>query len=165
MILGIERVVDVRQVVPGRFFLRLDYNEDPVVFQCVRIGERDGGEPDLRALWFAPGTARPLGIESLPHNGPVVALPEVHVRVDAPSMFASNHISSIRPGMFTVSGDEAFVTVTADSRGWTTYNISTGRPVLSREPADWLAFSRWLLVINDNGEEIPIVSFGDPETN
>lgn len=164
MILGIKRVIDVREVEPGRFYLRLDYNEeDATVFQCIRVGERDDGVPDLKALWFTPGTNRPLGIESLPHNGPVVELPEVHIRVDAPSMFASNYTSGVRAGMFFVSGEEAFVAAPLDFRGWTTINISTGRPVVGNWTADWLAFSRWLLVIDDNGEEITIASFGETQ--
>jgi hypothetical protein len=165
MILGIERVVDVREVEPGRFYLRLDYNEDPEVFQCICIGERDGGVPDLKALRFAPGTDRPLGIESLPDHGPVVALPEVHIRVDAPSMFGTNYTSSIRAETFLVSGNEAFVAAPTGFRGWSLINISNGRPVIDNWKADWVAFSRWLLVIDDNGEEIPIASFGETDAS
>jgi hypothetical protein len=158
MILGIERVIDAGQCEPGRFYLKLNYKDDPSVFQCVRIGEDDS---DLMALWFSPGTDRPLGLETLLEHEPVVALPQVHIRVDAPSMFASNHTTSIRAGMFLVSNDEAFVVATTGFRGWSVLNLSTGLPVAKRWSPDWIAFSRWLLVIEDNGEEIPIASFGE----
>ncbi|CAN5588371.1 hypothetical protein BH10PSE14_BH10PSE14_33710 [soil metagenome] len=158
MILGIERVTDVREVEAGRFYLRLNYNEDPSLFQCIRVGNDDD---DIRALWFNPGTDSPLGIEDLPDHGPVVALPDVHIRVDAPSMVGSNRTTSTRPGMFLVSNDEAFVVAPNGFRGWSVINISTGLPVANRWSPDWIAFSRWLLVIVDNGEEIPIASFGE----
>jgi hypothetical protein len=163
MIRGIEQVVDVREVEPGRFYLRLDYDEGTTVFQCIRIGGKEDDVPNLKALWFAPGTDRPLGIEDLPNHGPVVALPEVHIRVDAPSMSGTNYTSNVCAGTFLVSSDEAIVAVPTGSRGWTMVNISTGRPIADNWRADWVAFSRWLLVIDDNGEEIPIASFGEAE--
>lgn len=162
MILGIERVVDAGQCEPGRFYLKLNYNDDPSVFQCIRIGE---GDNDLMALWFTPGTDHALGLETLPDQEPVVALPQVHIRVDAPSMLASNRTTSIRPGMFLVSNDEAFVVASNGFRGWSVINISKGLPVAKRWSPDWIVFSRWLLVIEDNGEEIPIASFGENEGN
>jgi hypothetical protein len=165
MILGIERVVDVRDLELGRFYLRFDYNEEPTVFQCVGFGEKEDGVPELRALWFAPQTQRPLGVEGLPSHGPIVALPEVHIRVDAPSMSGTNYTSNVRAGTFFISGDEAFIAVPRQWQSWSLINISTGRRVVDGVQADWVAFSRWLLVINDNGEEIPIASFGEDQTS
>lgn len=158
MLLGIERVVDAGECEPGRFYLKLNYNDDPSIFQCVKVGDDDD---DLMALWLTPGTDRPLGLETIPDHEPLVALPPVHIRVDAPSMYASNRTTAIRPGMFLVSNDEAFVVAPSGFRGYSTINISTGLPVPKRWAPDWLAFSRWLLVIEDNGEEIPIASFGE----
>lgn len=161
MLLGIERVIANHEIQPGRFYLAPHYKDDPVLFQCVRAGETADGEPDLKALRFSPGTEYPIGLESIPHDGPLVALPDVRVRVDAPSLTATNHTSSVRSGMFLVSGDEAFVAAPYGFREWALVNISTGRRVPGRWTADWAAFSRWLLVIEDNGEEIPIADFGE----
>jgi hypothetical protein len=162
MILGIERVIDVHEVEPGRFYLQSYYDEDPVLFQCLLVGEREGVR-DLKALRFAPGSQQPVSVASLPDGGPVVALPEVHIRVDAPSLSGTNHTASLRSGMFLVSGDEAFVAVRQGFIDRAIINISTGRPAVGRGPQRWIAFSRWLLVIDDNGVEIAIASFGETE--
>ena len=164
MILGIRRVVDVRDLEPGRFYLRLDYGNDPVLFQCIRMGENPDGTPDLKALWFNPTDERPIGLEDIPHSGPVVSLPDVKVRVDPPTLIASKYTSHVRPGMFLVAGDEPFLVVPYN-RGWITVNMATGRPVESNWNGEWVAFSRWLLMIDDNGQEIEIAAFGkdDPE--
>lgn len=164
MILGIERVISNREMEPGRFYLAPHYDDEPSLFQCVRMGERSDGEPDLLALRFAPGTQYPLALESIPHDGPLVALPEVHIRIDAPSLKATNHTSSVRSGMFLVAGNEAYVASPHGFREWKLINISTGRPVVGHWREDWAAFSRWLLVIEDNGEEIPIADFTGSES-
>lgn len=164
MILGIERVIPNREIEPGRFYLTPHYDEEPVLFQCIRMGETSDGEPDLRALRFSPGTQYPISLDSIPHNGPLVALPKVHVRIDAPSLSATNHTASVRSGMFLVAGDEAYVAATHGFREWSLVNISTGRPAVGRWREDWAAFSRWLLVIEDNGEEISIADFTGTES-
>ncbi|MGU3389842.1 hypothetical protein [Sphingomonas sp. M1A8_2b] len=164
MLLGIERVIANHEIEPGRFYLAPHYDGEPVLFQCIRIGETSEGQPDLKALRFSPGTQYPISLESIPHDGPLVALPEVHVRIDAPSLTATNHTSSVRSGMFLVAGNEAFVAAPQGFREWALINISTGRPAVGRWREDWAAFSRWLLVIEDNGEEIPIADFTGTET-
>lgn len=66
--------------------------------------------------------------------------------------------------MFLVAGNEAYVAAPHGFREWSLVNISTGRPTVGRWREDWAAFSRWLLVIEDNGEEIPIADFTGTET-
>ena len=83
-----------------------------------------------------------------------------HETVASPS---TNHTTSLRSGMFIVSGTEAFIAVPQSFRKWTLINISTGRPVVGHWNSDWAAFTRWLLVIDDNGEEIAVASFGETE--
>lgn len=160
MILGFNRIIDAREMVVGRFYLGYDYNSDPILFQCVQVGELPNGNPDLRSLRFAPETSFPIGLEAAPYRGPLVALPDVHIRIDAPSMVGTSHTSAVRAGMFIVAGDEAFVAAPTEFRGWTLMNLATGQPAPARFDEGWIAFSRWLLVIEDNLEEIPIASFG-----
>ena len=164
MLLGIERVILNREIEPGRFYLAPHYNDESVLFQCIRMGETSDGEPDLRALVFSPGTQYPITLESVPSDGPLVALPEVHIRVDAPSLTATSYTSTVRSGTFLVAGNEAYVAAPQGFRDWALINISTGRPAVGRWREDWAAFSRWLLVIEDNGEEIPVADFTGTET-
>ena len=161
MLLGIEGVIDVRSVEKGRFYLRSDYNDEPVLFKCICVGQGDDGSDTLMAIRFAPGSELPMAIESLPHGGPVVALPEVHIRVDAPSLVATNLNSGIRSGMFLIAGEEAFVAVPQNFRSWSLINVTKGEHVDGEWGKNWIAFSRWLFVIKDSGEEITISSFGN----
>jgi hypothetical protein len=163
MLLGIKGVINVRDIEKGRFYLTTEYGGEPALFQCIYFGVSN--EPEtLMALRYPSSTDLPLRLESLPDGGAVVALPDVHVRVDAPSLTATNFTSSITPGMFFVAGEEAFVAVPRSYRGvWTVINISRGEATTGGWRENWAAFSRWLFVIEDNGEEIPISSFGDTE--
>lgn len=164
MIRGLQRIVRSTEVEPGRFYLRQQYNDDPALFQCVQTGETIENAPELKAMRFAPGSPNPLGLEDLPHHEPVVELPEVHIRVDAPSLVGSSDTSGIRSGMFLIGGNEAYVAAPLGFRHWGLVNISTGRVVQAGWSEPWVAFSRWLLVIDDEkGEEIPIASFGESE--
>ena len=140
------------------------YCHEASVFQCIRVGENEGGNPDLRALVFKPGDEQPFSIESL-QSGPVVALPDVHVRIDPPSITATNYTDNLYAGMFMVSGEEAFVAVANGFRNWALINISNGRPVVGNRLQDWISFSRWMLVVEDESEEIRIASFGVEEAD
>lgn len=161
MVLGLQRIIEARDMEPGRFYLKQSYDNEPVIVQCIKTGRMVDDNPVHETVRFAPGTQYPIGFESVPDYGPVVALPDVKVRVDAPSIVSSSASSSIRAGMFLVSGDEAYIAAPLEFRNWALVNLSTGRTVEGQWRQSWISFSRWLLVIEDNGEEIPIASFGD----
>lgn len=70
-------------------------------------------------------------------------------------------MSGFRAGLFLVMGDEAFVAASLGRLHWKLFNLNTGHAATGTAPNSWVSFSRWLLVVEENGEEIPIASFGD----
>lgn len=159
MILGIDGVIRVQDAEVGRFYLEPVYGAEPRLFQCVSTGKVVDGEPANQALYFFPGEELSVVLDDLPYLNPVVAMPDVYVRVDPPSITGSSNMSSFSAGNFLAIGDEPFVTAHEGFRQWRMMNLNTGRPAQG-PTGSWVSFSRWLLVVEENGEEISIASFG-----
>jgi hypothetical protein len=136
------------------------HGSDPQLFQCVRTFD-DAGNVVRKGLYFSNDKQVGNYIDDLPDYRPIVSLPEVHIRVDPPSATGSSGSATISKGTFFVSGLEAFVAATVGYRFWTVINLSTGQDARRERPTSWVSFSRWLLVVEENGEEIPIASFGE----
>jgi len=160
MILGLDRVIRGHEAEVGRFYLEPVYDGEPRLFQCVVAGKVVDGEAVKQALYFVPQEQPSIVLADFPWTDSIVALPDVHVRVDPPSIAGSSSISSLSGGMFFIMGDEAFVTAGMGFR-WRMMNVSTGKAVEGAHPTSWVSFSRWLLVVQESGEEIPIASFGE----
>jgi hypothetical protein len=159
MILGIAGVVRVQDANVGQFYLEPVYGAEPRLFQCVNTGKIVDGESVNQALYFFPGEEMSIALEDFPFYNPVVAMPNVHVRVDPPSISGSSNMSTISAGQFLVVGNEPIVTAREGFRHWRMMNLDTGKPA-EGPTGSWVSFSRWLLVVEENGEEIPIASFG-----
>lgn len=158
-VLGLNEVIPARDAEPGKFYLHERYDTDPEVFLCFLTGGEIDGVPETKALYFTPDEDQKFSMHLPPTHEPLVALPEVHVRVDAPSLSASSGSSSIRTGMMFVVGDEPFVAAPLEFRHWTSINLSTGRAVQIDRNKAWASFDRWQLVIFDQDEEVVIANF------
>jgi len=161
VILGIEGVVQSHEVEPGRYYLEPSYSGEARLFQCIQTADQMDGNPVCKAVYFFPSEERSLTFGDLPYDGPLVAMPPVKIRVDPPTIIGSGRSVSYSAGMFFIMDGEAYVTAHLDRYGWAAVNISTGRTVEGQISHQWIAFSRWLLIVEENGEEIPIASFGE----
>ena len=162
MIRGIAGVVPARAMEVGRFYMAPAYRDGNWLFQCVQTSELLDDGFRCKALFMTTGGKPDLGLHELPDQTPVVALDDVHVRVDPTSLGGSAFDTSAQRGMFLVREDEAIVCAPTDLvRGWAAVNINTGRVVKGHLGTDWLTFTRWSLVMDDEeGDELTLASFG-----
>jgi hypothetical protein len=162
VIRGIEGVVSSHdQFELGRFYLDPGYGRGTILFQWVRTGQDREGAPGEGPLLFARDDEPCMELGGLASNGPWVLLPPVSIRVDPPSANGTAFSTSFAAGMFAIEEGMAIVGADAGRGGfyWTPIDITTGRVV--RPGHKWVAFRRWSLVVDEAGEEIPIVSFGE----
>ena len=158
MIRGIERVVLKDGLVAGAFYLCPRYNGDPYLIQAVT--EKLDVEP-THALVFEPGADAPLSITDL-ETTTYVLMPDVSIRVDPPSFSGHAFSRNIRPPMMIVVDDVPYAVALLHYRGHTFVNLTTG--VADHNPLGsntWASFDRWQLLVDENGEEVPIASFGE----
>lgn len=162
MIRGLLGVVPWKAAAPGRFYLRQGYGTGPTLLQAVLPAQQQDGSEGLEALYITHRDAQPLELGGLSGIDPVVALFDVHVRVDPTSLVGGRHSISARPGSLLIAGDIPVLVATHGRRGyWAYVNLDTGECMPGEPSEDWLMFSRWFLVIDDEaGEEVTIASFG-----
>lgn len=159
MIRGFEQVVMSSEVEAGRFYLEQSYQGGHRLLQCVVVDGEEGDPPRMMAVDFTQGSIDGLTLTTFTQFAPLVLMPHVDVRIDPPSMTGTNITQSLNAGMLFVYGDEPFVTV-RHSRGlWAAFNINTGH-MLNGTLRNWVAFQRWLLVVEENGQEVAIAEFG-----
>lgn len=163
MIRGIVGIVPHHAMEVGRFYMAPAYRDGNWLFQCVQTSEPFEGDFRRKALFMTAGGKPDLGLHELPYQTPVVALDEVHVRVDPTSLDRSAFDTSLYRGLFLIRDDEAIICAPTDPvLGWAAVNISTGRTVEGILGSNWLSFSRWSLVMDDeDGDELTLVSFGE----
>ena len=166
MIRGIARTVAISDLVPGAFYLHPRYDEAPDLIQVVRLTAQSDDDSDtLHALLFDPAGSPPLLVTDLDRQSNFVLMPDVSIRIDPPSVGGQATTTGLRAGMFFVSEDVPFVVATIWNRGYYIVNLATGtieNRNFHREP--WVVFTRWQLLVDENGEEVPIASFGDDPT-
>ncbi len=161
MIRGIEGVVAVADLEIGRFYLAAREDEEPTLFQCVEFHGRGAEEAQRMALTFPYGEAKGIDLLALDVDEGIVALSEVFVRVDPPSARESGGRSRVALNVLLVAGREPCIAVGIGVRDHVVFNLATGQVVEQRRMADWVAFTRWSLVVDQAGEEIAIASFGE----
>jgi hypothetical protein len=157
MIRGIARVVRQEGIVAGAFYLCSRYSGDPYLIQAITTA------PDVEpthAVVFDPGANDPISIMELEHTT-YALMPEVSVRVDPPSMSGNAFTHNIRPSMMIVDDNVPYVVASLRYRGYSIINLSTGLIQQNGFTSTaWATFDRWQLVVDENGEEVPIASFG-----
>ena len=161
MIRGFDRIVAEHELEVGRFYMTHTYR-GPALFQWVQTGQRvdddyrrmplnftSAGDTDIRLYAGSDGSA------------PYIRLPDVHIRIDPESVSGSAFSTSIRASMLLVRGEEVFLTVpTTTHFEWSVVNLSTGQLQSGRFDHNWLAFTRWSLVMDDHvGDELTIAEF------
>ncbi len=157
MIQGILGVVPCHKAEIGRFYLSPDYGVGSWLFQCVRTSEQCDGQQVNKALVFKIGDKLIPSIDDIPDFKPLVALYDVHVRVDPTSISSSmNRL----PGKLLMNGDAPIFCAINGYRGWTSVDINTGSLADSYSDSETVAFDRWSLVLDDDvGDELTIASF------
>lgn len=167
MIRGMIGVVPNHAVELGRFYMAPAYQGRNYLFQCVQTDEPLDDGFRRKALYVTRGGTPDIALQDLPSQTPLVALDEVHVRVDPTSLDRSAFDTSTHRGLFLVRDDEAIICApTGHLHGWAAVNITTGRTVHGDLGRNWLSFSRWSLVMDDEeGDELTVASFGDPATS
>ena len=165
MIRGMIGVVPANAMKAGRFYLAPSYRDGPWLFQCVQTSEPLDDGFRRKALFMTTGGKPDIGLHELPDQTPSVAMHDVHVRVDPTSLRGSAFDTSLQRGMFLVREDDAIICAPTDMvRGWAAVSINTGRVISDHLSTNWLAFSRWSLVMDDEeGDELTIASFGSAD--
>jgi hypothetical protein len=160
VIRGFVGVVPNGSVETGRFYLAPGH-DGFALFQCIQTDEPYEDTFRQKALYFTTAGKPNLGLHDLPGHSPLAALDEVQVRVDPTSIAESAFSSHLKAGLFLVNGDAPIICAPDGFRGWTALNILTGRTVGRSFGHEWLSFTRWSLVMdNEAGEELTIASFG-----
>jgi hypothetical protein len=155
---GIAGVVAPNDIKPGLFYLRT--NGDGGSWLCLRIGRNDDQhEPRIWDVVFDRPDRHGIFFSEPDDYEPVVALPPVSIRIDRASLSGNQFSTTFRPPLIAVVGKEVFVQATGNRHGSLTFSLASGM-VVSR-PSDWVAFSRWSLVIDDGDDEITLCSYGD----
>lgn len=161
MIRGILSTVRYESLVPGAFYLQQLYGSGPTLMQVATFHQDNEADRHF-GLHFEPGAAQELMISELDQHGYFALMPDVSVRVDPPSITGTPATHNLRAGNFFVSGEVPYVVAYSGRIGHQIVNLATGvmeQRHFAREA--WIAFSRWQLVVDENGEEVPIASFGD----
>ena len=161
MVLGVSRAVRAQDAEPGRFYICQSYGMKSVILQCISNEQAEREEDRKLALLFTNGDKNDIYIGGFPSEI-LVELEEVQVRVDPPSISGSKYSTSIRSGMLLLSNDSAILAASTGGSGsfsWATINISEGCVQSAKTIGDWVSFSRWSLVVLDDGEEIEIATF------
>lgn len=161
MIRGLVSIVPARQMEVGRFYMAPGYQDGNWLFQCVQTDEPLDDGFRRKALFMTTGGKPDIGLHELPYRTPVVALDNVHVRVDPESLKSSAFDTHLRPKLFLVRGTETIICAPTDQmRGWVPVSIDTGRTITTNLGSEYLTFTRWSLVMDDeNGDELTIAEF------
>ena len=157
MLRGISRVCSHEELIPGKFYLKYNYDEKVDIFQYIAI--EDGDRKSTTGLVFDPGEKYEIYLSDLNGPGPFIELLPTSVRVDGASFCGTSFTTSMAPGRLYISGNEIFFTAQTSSFRWTTINANTGLAQAIPNNRNWATFSRWELVIDANGEEVPIANF------
>lgn len=166
MLRGVVDVVPVNAVIPGRFYFAHGYGGGASFFQCIETMEQGEDGFQRIALYFSINGKPHLLLEALPLSNPVVAIEDVHIRVDPTSIIGSAFTTSMTMGTFLIDGDQAVLAAPNGRHGWTVVNMSNGKLVEKRSDIGWLSFSRWSLVIDDEtGSEKTLASFPQEQAN
>jgi hypothetical protein len=162
MIRGLLGVVPLAAAEPGRFYLKQGYGTGPTLLQAVLPAKPEEGSTALDALYITYAGEPALEVHSFSGSDPLVALFDVHVRVDPTSLAGSRYSVHPQPGSLLVAGETPVLVASLGQRGhWTYVNLSTGERMPGGPTTDWLMFKRWFLVIDDEAnEEVTIASFG-----
>ena len=163
MIRGMMGVIPYHAMETGRFYMAPAYRGENWLFQCVQTSEPFEGDFRRKALFMTTGGKPDLGLHQLPDQAPVVALDAVHVRVDPTSLDKSASDTYLQRGLFLIRDDEAILCAPTDQvRGWAAISITKGRTVEGSMGSNWLSFTRWSLVMDDEeGDELTLASFGE----
>lgn len=157
MIRGVLGVVPCDKAEVGRFYLWAGYERENWFFQCVAAegSENDGGAS--KALLLMVGETPRIKLTNLPSYNPLIALYDVHVRVDPTSLDSQ---SETGPSRFFLFDDLPAVCANIQNGGWQCINVSTGRLCSSLSFGNKAHFTRWSLVIDDDaGDELTVASF------
>ena len=168
MIRGIAGTVKRIDLIAGAFYLFPRYDRTPDLVQVVRTrAATEEANEAIAALIFEPGGNPELLLADVDQNSPYVLMPDVSIRIDPPSLGGNSLTTGLRAGMFFVSGETPYVVATIWNRGYNIVNLSNGEIEdrnFHNEP--WIIFNRWQLVVDENGEEVPIANFGaEPESD
>jgi hypothetical protein len=164
MIRGILGVVPWNKAEVGRFYLSAGYGQGNWLFQCVQTGEKVDGELIRKALVYTIAGEPDLSVHYLYEQGPLVALYDVHVRVDPTSINIEETFGTKR--FFVVEDIPLICASPASPQPWQFYglNILTGKPIPGETNYNRVRFDRWSLVLDDDqGEELTIARFGYAE--
>lgn len=163
MIRGLAGVIPHHLMEVGRFYFTPGGEEGPWLFQCVQTDEPFEGSFRRKALFLTAGGKPDIDLRDLPYHSPVVALDDIHVRVDCTSLTGSAFTVRMAPNVFLLDGEAPILCAQQGLRGWKTVNLTTGRTVDSGSVShDWLSFTRWSLVMDDRADkELTIANFGE----
>lgn len=151
MVRGFGRVVQLRELVPGKFYLEQRYNGAPELFQWIELASPADGEATYQALYFSQGERPEVYFGDLMAEA-FVALDDVQIRVRPESLNGSRMSITIQPGTFIVDERSPILAVGVGHRGWRRVDPSSGR-LVTELGHYWLAFSKWSLVAGDECDE------------
>lgn len=161
MIRGLIGIVPAREMQVGRFYMEPGDQDGNRLFQCVQTNEPYEDTFRQKALVLTTAGRPEIRLRELPYVTPVLALGDVHVRVDPTSLHKSAFDAFPHRGMFLVREGEPIICAPSDQyRGWAAVNLNSGRTLPTDLGSSWLTFTRWSLVMDDEkGDELTLVEF------
>ena len=166
MIRGIIGVIPSHAVEAGRFYMAPSYQGGPRLFQCIQTQEPIEDGFKRKALIYTESGKTILCFSDVPDHTPLLALDDVHIRVDPTSLADDSSTTRLKRGLFIIRDDHAIFCAPAGFREWGTVNLSTGHLGSGSIGSNWLSFNRWSLVMDDEaGDELTIASFENTHEN
>lgn len=156
---GIAGVLVPNDIKPGTFYVQSDRESGTWI--CLRVSEADiGPKPRKWDVVFDRPDRHGIFFCECQDVEPVAELPPVAIRIDPTSLLGSQYSTNFRTQMLVVAGTDVFLKAQNGAIGNLTVSLRTGE--VASPPSDWIAFSRWSLVMDgDDGEVVLFSSNGE----
>lgn len=153
---GIVGVLAPNEIKPGTFFVQSD--RDTGAWTCLRVTQPDAGsKPRTWDVVFDRPDRHGISFWEPEDVEPIAVLPTIAIRIDPTSLLGTQYSTNFRPQTLVVAGADVFLKAKSGRIGNLTINLRTGE--VASPPADWVAFSRWSLVVDGDDGEVVLFSW------
>lgn len=162
MLRDYEGVVGSDAMEVGKFYVQKGYNETPWLFLRVQRALGNQAPAEMNLYFTGQDLHGVFLTDPMPHE-PALALPALDVRIDHKSLFGSPYSSTLRGNSLCISGSDVLFTVSLGKdpyQGTNTFNLASGLQV--ERPSNWLAFSKWSLVMGEGDDETEMIAYDLP---
>lgn len=164
MLRDYEGVVGGDAMEVGKFYVQKGYNNIPWLFLRVQRSLGNQAPAEMNLYFTGQDLHGVFLTDPVPHE-PALTLPALGVRIDHQSLIGSPYSSTLRGNSLCVSGSDVLFTVNLGKdhyHGTNTFNLASGMQV--ERPSQWIAFSKWSLVMGEEGKETEMIAYDFPST-